>query len=304
MPGEARNLEAGERLSNKRGMLISNWFHRFMRLRLAIAAGLLGLIAWSALLAQKPFQPYPAIEYDDFPLPASWRDKTEWTRARLRYPDIYGYPDAMLMMRDGRPFPGYWTMDYPRSDRHLLEGVRRLTRIETRSVEQVTSLDGTDDLYNWPVLYAVEVGHWRLNDAQARQLREYLIRGGFLMVDDFHGTREWAIFNDSLKKVFPDRQWEELESSDPIFHTVFDLDQRFQVPGAQYFESGRTYEQDGFDPHWRGIRDDKGRVMVAICHNMDLGDAWEHSDEARYQEKWASLAYKIAVNYFVYDLTH
>src|ERR1022692_4608875 len=89
----------------------------------------------------------------------------------------------------------------------------------------------------------------------------------------------------------------EIPNSDPIFHTVYDLDERFQVPGAQYFDTGKTYEQDGYQPRWRAIYDDKGRVMVAICHNMDLGDAWEWSDDARYYEKWASLAYRIAVDY-------
>jgi hypothetical protein len=209
-------------------------------------------------------------------------------------------------MRDGSPFPGYWTMDYPRSDRHLLAGVRRLTRIDTRSVEQVVDLDGTDDIYNWPIAYGVEVGHWLLPDEQAAQLREFLLRGGFFMCDDFHGDQEWSVFLDSMHKVFPDRPIEEIDSKDPIFHTLFDLDERFQVPGAQYFETGITYEKgpSGMVPHWRCIRDDKGRIMVAICHNMDLGDAWEWSDDQRYLEKWASLAYRIAMNYFVYDLTH
>jgi len=275
-----------------------------MRLRTALGAGCLGLAAWGFLLAQAPFKEYPALEYENFPIPTDWNQKTEWTRARLRYPDIYGYPFADLRMRDGRAFPGYWTMDYPRSDRHLMAGIRRLTRIETRSVEQVVSLDGTGEVYNWPTLYAVEVGHWRLPDDQAAQLREFLLRGGFLMVDDFHGTKEWNVFVDSMRKVFPDRSIVEIPNSDAIFHTVYDLEERFQVPGAQYFESGKTYEQDGYQPRWRAIYDDKGRVMVAICHNMDLGDAWEWSDDARYYEKWASLAYRIAVDYFVYDLTH
>jgi hypothetical protein len=256
------------------------------------------------LLAQAPWKDYPALEYENFAVPTDWNQKTEWTRARLRYPDIYGYPFVDLRMRDGKPFPGYWTMDYPRSDRHLMAGIRRLTRIETRSVEQVVTLDGTGEVNNWPTLYAVEVGHWRLPDDQAAQLREFLLRGGFLMVDDFHGTKEWNIFVASMSKVFPDRPIVEIPNSDPIFHTVYDLDERFQVPGAQYFDTGKTYEQDGYQPRWRAIYDDKGRVMVAICHNMDLGDAWEWSDDARYYEKWASLAYRIAVDYFVYDLTH
>jgi hypothetical protein len=283
-----------------------------MRLRTGLAVVFLGLAAWGALLAQKPFKQYPAIEYDDFPLPSDWRNQAEWTRARLQYPDITGYPSNSPSYGYRGGFPGYWTMDYPRSDRHLLQGVRRLTRIDTRSVEQVVALDGTDEIYNWPVLYGVEVGHWDLPDNQAKQLREYLLRGGFFMCDDFHGeesyrgVREWDTFVRSIRKVFPDRPIEDIPDDDPIFHTIYDLKDRFQVPGAQFFETGLTYEagETGKVPHWRCIRDERGRIMVAICHNVDLGDAWEHSDEPRYLEKWASLAYRIATNYFVYDLSH
>src|SRR5258707_571450 len=225
-----------------------------MRLRTGLAVVLLGLAAWGALLAQKPFKEYPAIEYGNFPIPRDSQQKTEWTRARLRYPDVTGYPNRNLL-GFGYPggFPGYWTMDYPRSDRHVLQGVRRLTRIDTRSVEQVVDLDGTDDVYNWPVMYAVEVGHWALPDNQAAQLRDYLLRGGFLMVDDFHGTWEWSIFIESMTKVFPDRPIVDIENSDAIFHTLYDLDERFQVPGWQWTRTGRTYEQDGYEPKWRAI---------------------------------------------------
>jgi hypothetical protein len=76
------------------------------------------------------------------------------------------------------------------------------------------------------------------------------------------------------------------------------------VPGAAAYRRGVTYESDGYQPEWKAIRGAKGRIVAAICHNMDLGDAWELSDEPEYQEKWASLAYRIAMNYFVYDLTH
>jgi hypothetical protein len=284
-----------------------------MRLRTALAVGILGLAAWSVLRAQKPFKEWPAIEYVDFPLPGDYQDKHEWTRARLRYPDIYGYPERSMTLNDGRAFPGYWTMDFPRSDRHLLAGVRRLTRIDTKSVEQVVTLDGSDDVYNWPMLYGVEVGHWNLTDAGAAQLRDFLLRGGFFMCDDFHGTepyhgvREWDTFMHSMTKVFPELLIEEIPDNDPIFHTLFDLDERFQVPGSDhYFETGLTYEagETGKVPHWRCIRDSKGRIMVAICNNMDLGDGWENSDDPRYPERFSSLAYRVGMNYFVYDLTH
>jgi hypothetical protein len=275
-----------------------------MRYRWAVLlVAALGL--WGVLRAQRPFKQYDATEYVDFPLPPDWNSKTEWTRARLRYPSVY----AHYMRQDLN-----WTIDYPRSDRHLLQGIRRLTRIDTRSVEQVVDLDSPDnDVFNWPMMYAVEVGHWDLPDSQAAQLREFLLRGGFLMVDDFHGdqpyhnvTSEWQVFLAGMKKIFPDRPIEDLQNDNAIFHTVYDLNERSQVPGWQWYFSRRTYEagETGKTPHWRAIFDDKGRVMVAICHNMDLGDAWEWSDDPRYPEKWATLAYQIAVNYFIYDLTH
>ncbi|MBV8817482.1 MAG: DUF4159 domain-containing protein [Acidobacteriaceae bacterium] len=252
-----------------------------------IAAGLsvIGLI-----YAQKPFRQYPAIEYYDFPLPPDYQDKTEWVFGRLMYPAIVNYDR--------------WTMDYPRSDRHFASALRRLTRLSARSVEQPISLDDGDDVYNWPWLYGVEVGYWNLTDAQCRKLRDYLLRGGFFMCDDFHGTREWAQFMSGMSRVFPDRQVVEIDNKDPIFHTIFDLDNRYQVPGAQFLETGRLYEHDGFEPRWRGIYDDKGRLMVAMCHNMDLGDSWEHADNPLYPEKFSALGFRIGINYVVYAMTH
>jgi hypothetical protein len=264
-----------------------------VRLRILLFVVILGAVTF-AIYAQKPFREYPGVEYENFPLPADYQQKTEFARARLHYPSI----------RFGWRRYDSWTIDYPRSDRHLLAGIRRLTRIDTRSVEQVVDLEDPDEIYNWPFLYAVEVGHWDLTDAECKKLRDYLNRGGFLMVDDFHGTQEWEVFMASMQRVFPDRPVVDLENKDAIFHVLYDLDERFQVPGAQWFQTGRVYEKDGIEPKWRGIYDDKGRVMVAICHNMDLGDAWEWSDDPAYPEKWASLAYRIAVNYTIYAMTH
>ena len=262
-------------------------------LGLVTIMGALG--AWAMLRAQRPFKEYPGREYIDFPVPPDWNHPFEWTRARLRVPGVFG---------GFRGYDSNWTTDYPRSDRHLLRGIRRLTRIDTRSVEQVVELDDTDDVYNWPAMYAVEVGYWSLPDRQAAQLRQYLLRGGFLMVDDFHGTREWQTFLAGIQKAFPDREIVDIANNDPIFHTIYDLDQRIQVPGAQYLFTRRTYQRDGYEAAWRAIYDDQGRILVAICHNMDLGDAWEWSDDPRYDEKFAGLAYRIAVNYSIYDLTH
>ena len=240
------------------------------------------------------FREYPGWEYNEFPLPPDYRTPGEWVFARFMYRAVM----------TGRGRLGNWTIDYPRSDRHLSAAVRRLTRIEARSVEQPVAAEDGDDIYNWPWLYAVEVGHWDLTDFQAAKLRDYLDRGGFFMCDDFHGTIEWETFVESMKRVFPDRAIVDLPDSDPIFHSVYDLDQRYQVPGEQYLYTHRIAEKDGFQARWRGIYDDRGRVVVAICHNMDLGDSWEHADNADYSEQYSALGFRIGVNYLVYSMTH
>jgi hypothetical protein len=124
------------------------------------------------------------------------------------------------------------------------------------------------------------------------------------MTDDFHGTQEWAVFVKGMQRVFPDRPIVDIPNDDPIFHVLYDLSQRFQVPGAQFLYSGRIYEKDGFEPRWRGIYDDHGRVMVAICHDMDLGDSWEHADNPEYPQQFSALGIRIGVNYVTYAMTH
>jgi len=266
---------------------------------LCTLAGALMLCA--ATFGQKAFREYPGWEYEMFPKPPDWQVPGEWVFARLMYPSVR-FSD--------RPYTNWlygaanWTIDYPRSDRHLAAAVRRLTRIQARSIEQPVNPDDGDDIYNWPWLYGVEVGHWDLTDLEAAKLRDYLLRGGFFMCDDFHGTWEWQTFVESMKKVFPDRPIVDLPNGDAIFHTVFNLDDRYQVPGEQYVYTHRTAEKDGYEARWRGIYDDKGRVIVAICHNMDLGDSWEHADDPTYPEQYSALGFRIGVNYLVYAMTH
>lgn len=251
-----------------------------------------------------PFHEYPGVEYQigEIPLPSDAHSKAEWTFARLMYPP--GENDGYRGRFDGdwRLGLSLWTQDYPRADRHMSLAVRRLTRIDAREAEQTVSLDDGDDVYNWPWLYAVQVGEWGITPLEAKKLRDYLLRGGFFMADDFHGTEEWAVFKKSMDMVFPDRPIVDIPDNDPIFHTVYNLDDRFQVPGAEHLETG--HKADGYVARWRGIYDDKGRVMVAISLNSDLGDSWEWSDDPRYPEKLSDLGLRIGVNYVVYAMTH
>jgi hypothetical protein len=267
-----------------------------MRLRAWLGAVFLLFCLWGALHAfQVGFRTYPYEEDDPAAVPPGANDKTEWAFARLRYASIG------RGRRGGRY--STWGTDYPKADRQFVEGVRRLSRVDACSAERVIDLD-TDEIFNWPWVYAVEVGHWELTDAQCKRVREYLLRGGFLMVDDFHGTEEWQVFMASMSRVFPDRPVVDIDSQDPIFHTVFDLDDRVQVPGLQYLRSGRTYEKDGIEPKWRAIYDDRNRVMVAICHNQDNGDAWEWADLPAYPAEFTIQAYRLGINYIVYAMTH
>jgi hypothetical protein len=124
------------------------------------------------------------------------------------------------------------------------------------------------------------------------------------MVDDFHGTYQWAGFMESLKRVFPDRPVLDIPEDDEVLHALYDLDQRIQIPGIRALSMGQHYEEDGYEPEWRGVYDDEDRLMVAINFNMDLGDAWEHADDPWYPNPMTALAYRFAVNYVIYAMTH
>jgi len=270
-----------------------------------------GIALLGTLFAQRPWREYPAFEYNDFPIPPDYQEKTEWAFARLMYPNAnFGYGGYGFRGRFGGDWREggrgiFWTMDYPRSDRHFSQALRRLTRVHARSVEEPINLDEGFQ-YNWPWLYGVEVGHWNLSDAQAKSMREFLDRGGFFMCDDFHGDQEWDVFLASMRRVFPDKQIVDLGKEDQIFHIIYDLDDKYQVPGAIFLRTGLTYEKgpSGRPEHWRGIYDDHGRLMVAICHNMDLGDSWEHADNPEYPQEYSALGLRIGINYVVYAMTH
>ncbi len=230
-------------------------------------------------------------EEEDMPIGAGHR--VEWTFARFHYNMGYG------------AFRGFqrWAADYPKSDRQLVEGVVRLTRIDTHVAEQVVDAH-SDDIYNWPWIFIEDAGAWTLSQAEADRMRTYLLRGGFMFFDDTHGDYEWDTMMAGLRMIFPDRPVEDLKDSDEIFHTVYDLDDRFQIPGTRFIWGQRTYAPDMRVPKWRGIRDDNGRIMIAICHNSDVGDAWEWADSPHYPERATSMAYRIAINYIIYGMTH
>lgn len=261
------------------------------------------LSAW-----QQPFRVYPSLEpYDAVALPPDAEAKAEWVFGRLMYPQ---HPNARFGrysggVRDWRFGGTSWTQDYPRADRFFLIALRRLTRVDARSVEQPVNLDDGDDAFYWPFLFAGEMGDWQLTPSQAAKLREYLLRGGFLLMDDFWGTPEWDQFMESMIRVFPGRPIVEIPEDDPSLHTVYTLRERLLIPGQWGLRSrGRLYRNDGSEAHWRGIYDDSGRLMVAMFFNSDVGDSWEWADHPNYPEIYASLGIRLGINFVIYSLTH
>ena len=196
-----------------------------------------------------------------------------------------------------------WQADWPHAERHFGAGLDRLTAIDVAREGVVLAADD-DRLFDYPWLYAVEVGALALGEGEAARLREYLERGGFLMIDDFHGPIEWAGFERAMRRVFPDRALVDLGDDAEPFHVLYDLTVREQIPGIRSLMNGRTWEKGGRVPRWRGVLDDAGRVMVAVNFNQDLGDAWEHADDVRYPESLTAQAYRLGVNYVVYAMTH
>ena len=277
--------------------------------RVAILAVLVG----SLLAFQRPFREFPGVEYrvGDIPLPPDYQEKTEWVFARLMYPPSpfgrggygRGFGFGRYGSGDWTQGNSIWTQDFPRADRHFVQAVRRLTRLQVRSVEQPVNLD-EGDVYDWPWLYAVQVGHWNLSDKQAAQMREFLLRGGFFMCDDFWGEGEWEIFQASMKRVFPNRPIVDLPNDASIFHTVYDLDDRYQVASMGSVNRGVSFKCSPCPDKWRGIFDDKGRLMVAITYQSDVGDSWEWADAPAYPAEYAALGIRIGVNYIIYSMSH
>jgi uncharacterized protein DUF4159 len=219
----------------------------------------------------------------------------------LRSPHGFYFTRAVYSGR----YRSRWATDYPKADRQLMIGVRRILRyVDAFADENPVRLDDPR-LARFPFLYAAEVGSLGLTEGEVSGLRHYLLAGGFLMVDDFWGSDEWENFEVEIKRVLPENPIVEMPLDHPLFHSFYDIDEIIQVPNvAQGIRGGPTWEQDGFVPHCRGIFDKTGRLMVLINWNTDLGDAWEWAEQGEYPRKYTDFAYQMAVNTIVYATSH
>jgi len=199
----------------------------------------------------------------------------------------------------------WWAIDYPEAEEHFLVALRRMTTVQV--AEDSRHLDIINPrIFQYPWIWMQQPGRgrWNPNEQEAACLREYLLRGGFLLVDDFH-ARDWEIFEPGIKRVFPDRPIIAIPPGDSLMHTFFDLPQGQPIPGLRHLRwgDGRTPQMEG-PSQWRGIYDDDNRLMVAMNYNMDMGDSWEHADDPTYPMDFTGLGYRLGVNYVIYAMTH
>ena len=200
---------------------------------------------------------------------------------------------------------GSWSVDFPEADDHFITGIRDWAGTSlsiSGRPEQLRIMD--DRLFDYPFIYFVEPGFLELSTEEAARLREYILRGGFLFLDDFWGEYEWRNVQEQMKRVLPEYEIVDLPLTHPVFHSYLDIEEVVQVPGIHSTMRGVTHEKGGVTPHYMGIEDKHGRLVVFIARNCDLGDAWEWIDDSRYPVRYGLAAYKIGINVVIYAMSH
>ena len=237
-----------------------------------------------------------------------------FTFVRIRYSSPYGRGFGGRGRFGGGPGRGggAWAIDYPDADLNFSYRLHQLTSIEVNPDGLV--LDLTDpELSNYPFIHLNPGDPISVvfSDEEVKCLRTYLLNGGFLFVTDFWGEDEWSDFYNQMKRVFPDREPVDLPLEHPIFHCVFDLKAKPQVPSIEAAmrgrEAGITWERpDAEEPHYWAFFDDKGRVVALMCHNTDLTDGWEREgdNEWYFREFAEKRAYPMGINIVFYAMTH
>ncbi len=264
-----------------------------MRLRPTLALLGLGLLLTGAahLFAANRWAKYEREMQDPIDDPPDANVPAEFAFGRLRYRSPQ---DGFRRAR--------WGTDANKGERLFIIAMRRLSLINAQSIEQIVDV-GSDDLFDWPFMYAVAAGDWTLTDSEAQRLGKYFERGGFLVVDDLHNDREWGDFMYGIEQAMPGAVDDEIPDADPIFHLTYDISDRIMISGYQIVR-GQPYERGGYTARWRAVRDKKGRIVAAGWHNQDLGDAWEWADAAEYPEDLSNRAFRFGVNYVTYAMTH
>lgn len=271
-----------------------------MRTGLLLAA----LLALAVVGLAQRFRRYE--EPEDTP---SFAANAEFHFIRMEYTDRPEYRRRFGFVSRRAQANGWWAQDWPDADNHFTLGIQRLTRINVGEPRHFRLTD--DQLFDHPWIYATQTGYWELSDAETSRLREYLMRGGFLVVDDFWGDYEWDVFREAMNRVLPNQPISDIIETDSVMHVLYDIEPKDLtfIPGTRHLRRGPggsivVQQPPGTAPAWRAMYDDKHRMVVAVNYNTDVGDAWEYADAPEYPEAMTSLAYRYGINYLIYSITH
>ena len=196
-----------------------------------------------------------------------------------------------------------WAIDFPKADQQFMAAVNTLIDVDASERENAVRLDDPN-LRRFPFLYILEIEGMSLTPPEVEGLRNYLLAGGFLVVDDVWGSYAFANLEQEMRRVLPEHAIVEIPAEHPIFNTVYRIEEIIQVPAIGNFYGGRTWERDGYEAFAKGIFDDQGRLMVVVNGNTDLGDAWEWFERPEYPLQFSSFAVRMGVNFIVYAMSH
>lgn len=239
-----------------------------------------------------------------------------------RAPEVF--PDrnfvvCRLQYRQVRSEPsgGGWRTDYPYGEINLTIRLSELTRTPVswdgpHDPNYYVVAPQDDQLFQCPFVIASDVGTVGFTREDAERLRAYLLKGGFLWVDDFWGDEAWDHWSAEIGKVLPPGEFaiEDVPIGDPLFRSQFIVTEVPQITNIRFWRMSRGEEtsERGAEtsvPHLRGIRDAKGRLMVVMTHNTDVGDSWEREGEdPAFFYQFSPRGYALGINVLLHAMTH
>lgn len=253
---------------------------------------------------------------------AQWEFGGQFGGRRQQRPDRSEYPtwevaagfpqDVFTFARiEFRSRRGGWDNDFPDCDWNFSFRLQQLTSLQVDPNGKVIGLSDPE-LFDYPFIYMSNVQNMVVEEDEVAGLRRYLEGGGFLMADDFWTPAAWRHVSREMSRVLPNRKPRELALDHPIFHIVYDLKEKPQVPSIFAWRQGDRFEywngdpEGDEEPHFWGYFDDHDRLMALFCQNNDIGDGWEREGEDKeyFREFSEKCSYPLGINILTYVMTH
>ena len=187
-----------------------------------------------------------------------------------------------------------WSHNYPYSEQHIAQMIGQSTAVDVNHMSYRIVELGSEEIFDYPFTYVSEPGEMELSETEVRNLRQYVDRGGFILIDDFDGAWQFSTMREQFRRAFPEKEFVTLTIAHPIFHAFFDLEDLNVM--APYVPGGNAV--------YLGLFNDQGDIAVIACYNNDLANFWDWIDQARYPLRPSTEAFRMGVNFVIYSMTH